>query len=229
MQYRFFHIVTAGFVTCLIVSNIIAVKAISVGPFFLPVAVIIFPLSYLFGDILTEVYGYSRARQVIWIGFAFNALSVAAIWLSIAIPPAPFWTLGFGSPEKAQEAYAALFGFTPRLLAASLLAYLVGEFLNASVLAKIKVAMKGRHLWVRTISSTLLGQLADSAVFISLAFYGVIPTSVLANMILTQWLAKSLYEALLTPVTYWAVGFLKRAEGEDVYDCETNFNPFAAK
>ncbi len=229
MQYRFFHIVTAGFVTCLIVSNIIAVKAISVGPFFLPVAVIIFPLSYLFGDILTEVYGYSRARQVIWIGFAFNALSVAAIWLSIAIPPAPFWTLGFGSSEKAQEAYAALFGFTPRLLAASLLAYLVGEFLNASILAKIKVAMKGRHLWVRTIASTLLGQLADSAVFISLAFYGVIPTSVLANMILTQWLAKSLYEALLTPVTYWAVGFLKRAEGEDAYDYETNFNPFAAK
>jgi len=229
LRYRYFHIVTAGFVTCLVVSNIIAVKAVAVGPFFLPVAVILFPLSYIFGDILTEVYGYSRARQVIWIGFGCNALSVAAIWLSIAIPPAPFWTLDLGSPEKAQEAYATLFGFTPRLLMASLLAYLIGEFLNATVLAKIKVLMEGRHLWVRTIGSTLLGQLADSAVFISLAFYGVIPSGTLANMILTQWLAKTLYEALLTPVTYWAVGFLKRAEQEDVYDYETNFNPFAAK
>jgi len=229
LRYRYFHAVAAGFATCLVISNIIAVKAIAVGPFFLPAAVIIFPLSYLFGDILTEVYGYSRARQVIWIGFACNALSVAAIWLSIAIPPAPFWDLGLGSPVKAQEAYAALFGFTPRLLVASLLAYLVGEFLNATAMAKIKVAMKGRHLWVRTITSTLLGQLADSALFITLAFYGVIPTPVLAGMVVTQWLVKSLYEALLTPVTYWAVGFLKKAEQEDVYDYETNFNPLFIK
>jgi uncharacterized integral membrane protein (TIGR00697 family) len=229
LQYRFFYAVTGIFVTCLVISNIIAVKAIAVGPLFLPAAVVIFPLSYLVGDVLTEVYGYSRTRQVIWIGFACNALSVAAIWLSIAIPPAPFWDLGLGSPEKAQEAYAAIFGFTPRLLAASLMAYLAGEFLNATVMAKVKVAMKGRHLWVRTIGSTLLGQLADSVLFITLAFYGVIPTPILAGMVVTQWLVKSLYEALLTPVTYLAVGYLKKAEQEDVYDYETSFNPFFIK
>ena len=229
MQYRYFHAVTGIFVTCLVVSNIIAVKPIALGPLFLPAAVVIFPLSYLVGDILTEVYGYRKARQVIWIGFFCNVISVAAVYLSIAIPPAPFWDLGFASPGKAQEAYAAFFGFTPRLLAASLLAYLVGEFLNATVMAKVKVAMQGRHLWVRTISSTLLGQLADSAVFITLAFYGIFPTDALAGMVLTQWLVKSLYEALLTPVTYLAVGYLKKAEKEDVYDYDTRFNPFAAK
>lgn len=229
MRYRYFHAVTGIFVTCLVISNIIAVKPIAVGPLFLPAAVVIFPLSYLFGDILTEVYGYNRARQVIWIGFACNTLSVAAIYLSILLPPAPFWSLGFASPEKAQEAYAAFFGFTPRLLVASLLAYLVGEFLNATVMAKLKVAMKGRRLWVRTISSTLLGQLADSAVFITLAFYGIIPTPVLAGMVVTQWLVKSLYEAILTPMTYLIVGYLKKAEKEDVYDYNTRFNPFITK
>jgi uncharacterized integral membrane protein (TIGR00697 family) len=227
VRYRFFPVVTGVFVTCLIVSNIIAIKPIAVGPFFLPAAVVIFPLSYIFGDILTEVYGYGRARQVIWIGFACNVLTVAAIAASIALPPAPFWALGtLVSPEKAQEAYASLFGFTPRLLVASFLAYLVGAFLNATVMAKIKVAMRGRHLWVRTISSTLLGQLADSTIFITLAFYGVFPTGALATMVIMQWITKSLYEALLTPLTYLIVNYLKKAEGEDVYDYHTNFNPF---
>jgi queuosine precursor transporter len=227
VRYRFFPVVTAVFVTCLVVSNIIAVKPIAIGPFFLPVAVVIFPLSYLFGDILTEVYGYSRARQVIWIGFGCNVLTVAAIGLSIAIPPAPFWQLGaLPSPEKAQEAYASLFAATPRLLIASFLAYLAGEFLNATVLAKIKIAMQGRHLWVRTISSTIVGQLADSLLFITLAFYGTFPGPALANMVLTQWVAKSLYEALLTPFTYAVVNFLKKTEQEDFYDYDTSFNPF---
>jgi len=228
VRYRFFPAVTGIFVTCLIVSNIIAVKPVAIGPFFLPVAVVIFPLSYIFGDILTEVYGYSRARQVIWIGFACNAVTVVAISLSIAIPPAPFWTPGaLPSPETAQEAYASLFGSTPRILIASFLAYLAGEFLNASVLAKIKIAMQGRHLWVRTISSTILGQLADSSIFITLAFYGIFPGGVLANMVFTQWVTKSLYEALLTPATYGIVNYLKKAEGEDFYDYDTNFNPFS--
>jgi hypothetical protein len=167
---------------------------------------------------------------VIWIGFACNALSATAIYLSILIQPAPFWMLApFSSPEKSQEAYAAIFGFIPRLLAASFVAYLAGEFLNAFVMAKIKVAMQGRHLWVRTISSTLVGQLADSAIFITMAFYGILPSTVLAHMIITQWLTKSLYEALLTPLTYIAVGYIKRVEREDFYDYETDFNPFAVK
>jgi uncharacterized integral membrane protein (TIGR00697 family) len=185
MHYRLLPALTGVFVTCLIVSNIIAIKPIAVGSFFLPAAIVIFPVSYILGDVLTEVYGYRRARQVIWIGFACNALSVAAIYLSIIMYPAPFWTLAhFPSPEKSQEAYAAIFGFIPRLLIASFLAYLVGEFLNAFVMAKIKIAMKGRHLWVRTISSTLLGQIADSAIFIVVAFYSVIPSAALVNMVL---------------------------------------------
>ncbi len=230
MHYRFFPALTGLFVTCLVVSNIIAIKPVAIGPFFLPAAIIIFPVSYILGDILTEVYGYRRARQVIWIGFACNALSVAAIYLSILMQPASFWTFAhFSSPEKSQEAYAAVFGFIPRLLIASFVAYLAGEFLNAFVMAKIKVVMQGRHLWVRTISSTLLGQIADSTIFITLAFYGILPSTVLCNMIMTQWLTKSLYEAILTPVTYLAVGYIKKAEREDFYDSNTNFNPFTVK
>jgi len=229
MHYRLFPALTGLFVTCLIVSNIIAIKPIAIGPFFLPAAILIFPVSYILGDILTEVYGYRRTRQVIWIGFACNALSVAAIYLSILIHPAPFWALThFPSPEKSQEAYAAIFGFIPRLLIASFLAYLAGEFLNAFVMAKVKVAMRGRHLWVRTISSTLVGQLADSAIFIGIAFYGVLPSTALTHMVVTQWLTKSIYETLWTPVTYAAVRYMKRVEREDFYDDETNFNPFAA-
>lgn len=230
MHYRLFPALTGLFVTCLIVSNIIAIKPVAIGPFFLPAAIIIFPVSYILGDILTEVYGYRCARQVIWIGFACNTLSVAAIYLSILMQPAPFWTFAhFSSPERSQEAYAAIFGFIPRLLIASFIAYLTGEFLNAFVMAKIKVAMQGRHLWIRTISSTLLGQMADSTIFITLAFYGILPATVLSTMILTQWVTKSLYEALLTPVTYVAVAYIKRVEREDVYDYDTNFNPFAIK
>jgi uncharacterized integral membrane protein (TIGR00697 family) len=230
MHYRLFPTLTGFFVTCLVVSNIIAIKPIAVGPFFLPSAIIVFPVSYILADILTEVYGYRLARQAIWVGFACNALSVGAIYLSILMHPAPFWTLAhFSSPEKSQEAYAAIFGFVPRLLLASFIAYLVGEFLNAFVMAKIKVAMQGRHLWVRTISSTLVGQMADSAIFITLAFYGILPSIVLVNMIGMQWLTKSLYEALLTPLTYMAVNYIKRVEQEDFYDYETNFNPFAVK
>jgi queuosine precursor transporter len=230
MNHRLFPALTGLFVTCLIVSNMIAIKVVAIGPFFLPAAIVIFPVSYILGDILTEVYGYRRTRQVIWIGFTCNALSVAAIYLSILMQPAPFWTLAhFASPETSQDAYAAIFGFIPRLLIASFIAYLAGEFLNAFVMAKIKMAMQGRHLWVRTISSTLLGQMADSAIFITMAFYGILPSTVLANMIITQWLTKSLYEALLTPLTYMAVSYIKKIELEDFYDYETNFNPFTVK
>ena len=234
--YKYFPFVTAIFVTSLLVSNIIAVKLASFGSFsvgagrtlylYLPAAVIVFPVAYIFGDVLTEVYGYVRARQVIWIGFACNLLAVAAIGLAGLLPPAPFWNAGiYGSAEAAQQAYVAILGFTPRLLLASFVAYLFGEFLNSFVLAKLKVATQGRHLWARTIGSTLVGQLADSAIFISLAFIGILPSASLVQVILTQWLFKSAYEALATPLTYVVVNFLKKAENEDYFDRDTNFNP----
>jgi uncharacterized integral membrane protein (TIGR00697 family) len=226
--YRWLSAVTAIFVTSLIVSNIIAVKLFSVGPVILPAGMIIFPVSYIFGDILTEVYGYARARRVIWIGFFCNLVAVVAIWISIQLPPAPFWTAGsFESSEVSQRAYEAILGFAPRLLAASFVAYLCGEFLNSYVLAKMKIATGGRHLWTRTIGSTLVGQLADSGIFIVLAFYGTIPLPVMLKIIAFQWIVKSLYEAAVTPFTYIAVGYLKRSESEDYYDRRTNFNPFA--
>jgi uncharacterized integral membrane protein (TIGR00697 family) len=232
-SYRYLPFVTAIFVTCLIVSNIIAVKLAFfgtlpiLGSLFLPVAVIIFPVAYIFGDVLTEVYGYARARQVIWIGFACNVLSVIAIWIGGMLPAAPFWTAGvYNAPSDAQQAYEAILGFSPRLLLASFTAYLAGEFLNSLVLAKLKIVTSGRWLWMRTISSTLVGQLADSGLFIAIAFIGIVPAAALGRLIITQWLLKSAYEAMATPLTYVLVNFLKRAEQEDHYDQDTDFNPF---
>lgn len=212
-----FLLVTAIFVTCLITANITAVKLIEVSGVVLPAAVIIFPLSYIFGDVLTEVYGYQQARRVIWLGFVCNLIAVIAIWLAGLLPAASFW--------DAQAAYDRILGYTPRLLAASFLAYLVGEFVNAFVLAKLKIATSGRWLWLRTISSTLIGQGLDSLVFITLAFWGTIPLAGLGSAIVAQWLFKSAYEALATPLTYWIVNALKRHEGLDVYDRDTRFNP----
>jgi queuosine precursor transporter len=225
--YRWYTLITAVFVTTLIVSNIIAVKIVKIGPLFLPAAVILFPIAYIFGDILTEVYGYARARQVIWIGFFCNLLAVAAIWIAWLLPGAPFWTTGlYETPAEAQQAYQAILGFTPRLLLASFLAYLVGEFLNSFVLAKLKVKTQGRFLWLRTISSTIIGQGADSLVFISVAFWGIFPPAAMGAAILSQWLFKVVFEILATPFTYWIVNALKRAEQEDYFDRETAFNPF---
>jgi uncharacterized integral membrane protein (TIGR00697 family) len=225
---RFFPVVTAFFVTTLLISNIIAVKLIAVGPLApLPAAIIIFPVAYIFGDVLTEVYGYGRARQVIWIGFACNLLAVLAIWLAGRLPAVPFWTAGvYETGAEAQQAYDAILGFTPRLLLASFAAYLAGEFLNSFVLARLKVATEGRYLWARTIGSTLIGQLADSAIFISLAFAGILPAAELGRAIVIQWLFKSAYEALATPLTYVVVNGLKKAEGLDPFDRHTDFNPF---
>jgi uncharacterized integral membrane protein (TIGR00697 family) len=187
----------------------------------LPAAIIIFPLSYIFGDVLTEVYGYRQARRVIWLGFFCNLIAVAAIWIGQILPAASFW--------DDQNAYERILGYTPRLLAASFVAYLVGEFANSFVLAKMKIATNGRWLWTRTVGSTLVGQGLDSLVFITIAFVREIPLRELALLILTQWLAKSVYEAAATPLTYWVVGFLKRKEGLDVYDHDTRFNPLAVR
>jgi len=216
--YRYFTLVTALFVACLITSNIIAVKIIDVAGVVVPAAVVIFPLSYLFGDILTEVYGYARSRQVIWIGFGCNALAALAIWVGGKLPSAVFW--------DGQAAYVRILGSTPRLLLASFSAYLVGEFLNSLVLARMKVATRGRWLWTRTIASTLVGQGADSLIFISIAFAGSISPSNLIRVVIAQWLVKSAYETIVTPATYALVGYLKKTEREDYYDEKTNFNPF---
>lgn len=214
-----FVVSVALFVTCLITANITAVKLVNLFGFVLPAAILIFPLSYIIGDVLTEVYGYRRARRVIWLGFLCNFITVVAIWLGEVLPPATFW--------EAQGAYERILGYAPRILFASFLAYLVGEFANAFVLAKMKIATKGRWLWSRTIGSTLVGEGLDSLVFISLAFFGSVPLKALMCAVVTQWLAKTIYEAAVTPLTYVAVNFLKGKEGLDVYDHDTRFNPFS--
>jgi uncharacterized integral membrane protein (TIGR00697 family) len=214
---QWFLIVVAVFVTCLITANITAVKLVDVFGLVLPAAILVFPVSYIIGDVLTEVYGYRQARKVIWMGFVCNLIVVVTIWLAQILPAASFW--------DGQKAYERILGYAPRILAASFLAYLVGEFANSFVLAKMKIATQGRWLWMRTIGSTLVGQGLDSLVFISLAFAGAIPIHALWQAVVTQWLAKSAYEAAVTPFTYLVVNFLKRKEGMDTYDYDTRFNP----
>jgi queuosine precursor transporter len=212
-----FVIIVSLFVTCLLTANITAVKLVDLSGFILPAAIIIFPISYIIGDVLTEVYGYRQARRVIWLGFFCNLITVATIWIGQVLPPASFW--------GDQNAYQRILGYAPRLLLASFLAYLVGEFTNSYILAKMKIVTKGRFLWLRTIGSTLVGQGLDSMIFITLAFVGTLPLSALMITAATQWLVKSLYEAAVTPLTYIVVNYLKRREGLDVYDYETRFNP----
>jgi uncharacterized integral membrane protein (TIGR00697 family) len=216
MSWRFI-VCTALFVTCLLTANTIAAKLVTVGGLTLTAGIVIFPISYVLGDVLTEVWGYAAARRVIWLGFACNALMVAAVWLGGELPSAPFW--------KGQGAYQEIFGQTPRILLASFAAYLVGEFANAFVLAKLKIATEGRWLWVRTIGSTIVGQGFDSVVFVTLAFAGTVPAASLAGIVGGQWAVKVAYEATATPLTYAAVAWLKSRERIDTFDFETDFNP----
>ncbi|MBN1375442.1 MAG: queuosine precursor transporter [Dehalococcoidia bacterium] len=221
MNYSYrFVVLAALFLTCLLAANILIVKQIAVFGLTLPAAIIIFPLGYIFGDALTEVYGYSQARRVIWLGFFCNLVLVAAIWLVGILPAA--------SVFEAQSAYERILGSTPRFLIASFVAYLAGEFINSFILAKMKVLTRGRWLWTRTITSTLAGQGLDSVIVLSIGFWGVLPFDVLGTMILWHWLIKSAYEALATPLTYWLVGYLKKSEKKDFYDYTTNFNPLRA-
>jgi len=206
----------ALFITCLITANVIAVKIISLGPFLLPAAIFIFPLSYIIGDVLTEVYGYRLARRVIWLGFLCNLVFVFFVWLGQTLPAAPFW--------EGQEAYQRILGYAPRLLAASFLGYLVGEFANSFILARMKIMTRGRWLWSRTIGSTIVGQGLDTSIFITVAFIGT--PSFMPTMILYHWLAKTLIEALATPLTYVIVNSMKKREAIDTYDYDTRFNPF---
>lgn len=217
--WRYYDVAVALFVASLLTANIIAVKLIQIGPLILPAGVVIFPVSYILGDVLTEVYGFRWARRAIWLGFIGNLIAVVAIWLAGLLPAPVFW--------QGQEAYNSILGFTPRLLLASFVAYLFGEFANSTVLAKMKIWTKGRYLWTRTIGSTIVGQGLDSLVFILLAFGGLMAPPEMMTAILSQWLFKSAYEALATPLTYAVVNTLKRVEGVDAYDRETNLNPFA--
>ena len=209
-------IIIALFITCLITANVIAVKVISLGPLTLPAAIFVFPVSYIFGDVLTEVYGYRLARRVIWLGFICNLIFVFFAWIGQVLPSADFW--------KGQAAYESILGYTPRLLAASFCGYLVGEFANSFVLARMKILTQGRWLWSRTIGSTVVGQGLDTSIFITLAFIGTGAT--VPVMILHHWLAKIAIEAVCTPATYAIVNWLKRSEGVDTYDYKTRYNPF---
>jgi queuosine precursor transporter len=215
VSYRF-AVIAALFVTCLITANIIAVKIFTIGIITLPAAVIIFPFSYIFGDILTEVYGYAQARRVIWLGFLCNLIFVVFAWLGQILPPAGFW--------QGQSDYESILGYTWRLLIASFLAYIVGEFANSAIMARMKVWTKGKNLWARTIGSTIVGQGLDSAIFITVAFYATVAFS--GTLILQQWIAKVAIEVLATPLTYLAVNYLKKVEGQNPFDAHTNLNPF---
>ena len=211
-----FVIITALFITCLLTANIVGVKLTGLGPITLPAAVILFPFSYIFGDILTEVYGYRRARKVIWLGFFCNLIFVIFAWIGQMLPPAPLW--------EWQEAYKSILGYAPRLLVASFCGYFAGEFSNSFVLAKMKVLTRGHWLWTRTIGSTIVGEGFDTLIFVTGAYFGA--PFFTPMIILYHWLAKVLIEALATPLTYKVVNFLKRKEAIDTYDYDTNFNPF---
>jgi uncharacterized integral membrane protein (TIGR00697 family) len=228
-NYRYYEFVMAAFVTVLICSNLIGPAKIAqaelplIGVVTFGAGVLFFPISYVFGDILTEVYGYARARRVIWAGFAGLGFASLMATVVVALPPAPFW--------QHQAAYEIAFGNAWRIVAASMIAYFCGEFVNSFVLARMKVWSQGRWLWTRTIGSTIAGEAVDSALFYPLAFYGagIIPDDKLPLVMLAQFVTKVGVEIAFTPVTYKIVGFLKRAENEDYYDRKTDFNPFTLK
>ena len=228
-QFRYYDLVMAAFVIVLICSNLIGPAKIAqidlplLGVVSFGAGVLFFPISYVFGDILTEVYGYARARKVIWAGFAGLAFASFMAAIVVALPPAPFW--------NNQPAYEIAFGSTWRIVLASMCAYFCGEFVNSYVLAKMKILTAGKWLWTRTIGSTIFGEAVDSALFYPLAFYGtgIIPDDKLPLVMLSQFLIKVGVEVVFTPVTYKVVNALKRAEHEDYYDRNTDFNPFSLK
>lgn len=226
---RFYDVVMAAFVAILLLSNVLGAGKVAVidlpgiGLWPFGAGILFFPVSYVIGDVLTEVYGYARARRVIWVGTAATLFMAFMSWVVVALPPAPDWT--------NQAAYETIFGQVPRIVFASLCAFWAGEFVNAYVLARMKIATGGRHLWMRTIGSTVAGQGIDSLIFYPLAFWGAQgwTGALVVKVLFTQWALKVAWEALLTPVTYAVVGGLKRAEGLDVYDRGTDFTPFRAR
>ncbi|WP_420833171.1 queuosine precursor transporter [Pseudemcibacter aquimaris] len=213
----------AAFVVVLICSNVIGPAKLATidlfgSPYIYGAGVLFFPLSYVFGDVLTEVYGYARARKVIWVGFAGVIFASIMSFIIVKLPPAPGW--------EGQEAYDMIFGQVPRIVLASLIAFFTGEMINAYVMAKMKIWTKGKHLWTRTIGSTIVGQGADSLIFYPVAFYGIWEMEVLLTVMFSNFLIKVCWEAILTPVTYKIVNALKRAENVEIFDNKTDFSPF---
>lgn len=208
-----------AFMVVLLCSNIIgAAKVTTIQGFTFGAGILFFPLSYLFGDVLTEVYGYARSRKVIWAGFAALLFASFMSWFIVNIPPAEGW--------NQQEVYATVFGQTPRIALASFIAYWSGEFTNSYIMAKMKIFSKGRFLWMRTIGSTIGGEAVDSLIFYPVAFWGVWPDDLVISVMVANYLLKTGWEVILTPITYKIVKFLKKAEAEDYYDTKTNFSPF---
>lgn len=220
-RYRYLDLFINIFVVVLIVSNLIAPKFVAAGPLRFSAAQLLFPITYIFGDVFTEVYGYSASRRAIWIGFMASAIMTGFGLFAIWLP---------GAPEfKDQAAYETIFGAIPRNVAGSLLAYMAGEFANSLTMAKMKLWTSGKHLWTRTVGSTVVGQAVDTTIVILFIFGGHTPLPVIVNLILSGYAFKVVYEVLATPLTYLVVNFLKRAEGVDFFDRETNFNPFLVR
>lgn len=209
------------FATCLLVSNILATKILMIGPWAAPAGVLIFPIAYILNDVITEVWGFAKARLIIWTGFVINVMAIFFFTLAIAVPGAPFW--------QNQEAFATILGNTPRIVFASLCAYLAGSFLNAFVMSRMKVLTNGKGFAGRAILSTLLGESADSGIFIVIAFAGIFPIGVILTMIFTQAMIKTVYEIFILPVTVWVVKWVKRVEGIDTFDSNLSYNFFRLK
>jgi queuosine precursor transporter len=218
---RLLPVITGLFVGVLILSNILAAKMVRLGPFVFDGGTLLFPLSYIFGDVLTEVYGYRESRKVIWTGLASLVLMSLNVWLIGALPADPSWAF--------QASYNDILATVPRIALASVLGYFAGEWSNSVVLSRLKLLTRGRWLWTRTIGSTLVGELADTLIFVSVAFAGSYPGSVLAAMILSNYLFKCSIEAAFTPLTYKVVGFVKGREGSDAYDYGERYNPLPVK
>jgi queuosine precursor transporter len=221
-QFRYYDFVMAAFVAILLLSNLIgAAKLADVGGYIFGAGILFFPLGYVIGDVLTEVYGYARARRVIWVGFVALIFMAFMSWVVVALPPAAGW--------EGQAAYEAVFGQVWRIVFASITAFWAGEFVNSYVMARMKIWTQGKHLWTRTIGSTIVGQGVDSLIFYPLAFLGVWSNSQVITVMITNWLLKVGWEVVLTPVTYAVVGWLKRKEGVDIFDKDTDFTPFKTR
>jgi len=218
-RYKYLDVLTTAFVVILLVSNLIAQKVCQIGPFAISGAILLFPITYIFGDIFTEIYGFAASRRAIWLGFFGTILLYFMGAIIIALPAAPGW--------HNQEAFSIVFGFIPRILAASLVAFWAGEFANSYTMARLKLLTDGRKLWTRTIGSTVVGQAVDTTLVIILTFVGTIPLRTLGNMIVTAYVLKVAYEVLATPVTYLVINWLKKAEHADAFDRNESFNPFS--
>jgi len=220
-SFKYYSVISTFFVATLMISNVVATKLFSLGSLIFTGGILIFPITYIFGDILTEVYGYSRSRKIIWTGFVSLIFMSLIFWIVGSLPTAPTW--------QNQEAYLLILGFVPRIVLASIIGYWAGSFVNSFVLAKMKLLTKGKYLWTRTIGSTLVGEGVDTLLFVSIAFYGVISGEILFLAILSGYAFKVAYEIIATPITYKIVGFLKKAESTDYYDYNTKFTPFKLK